>query len=104
MSLSASRLRARFSWLALLGFLCVLLVLISGIVQVGHTHASGEPDHSCALCVTAHNVIQVVALVTLLVSSLTVIHLAAEPTLDLPRRAFFFKLSCRPPPAVSAFA
>jgi hypothetical protein len=78
--------------------------LISGIVQVAHTHASGEPDHDCALCVTAHQAIQVVALVVLSLSSRSVTAVAPEPILDLPRQHFFFKLACRPPPAAPAFA
>jgi hypothetical protein len=77
---------------------------MSGLVQVAHAHPSGEPDHDCALCVTAHHVIQIVALVTLDLSSQRVAALAPEPTIELPGRIFFFKLACRPPPADSAFA
>jgi hypothetical protein len=76
---------------------------MSGMVQAVHTHPSGQPDHDCSLCTTAHNVIQVVALVTILVSSLPVVRVAAEPLLLLPRRSFFFKLACRPPPADPVF-
>jgi hypothetical protein len=77
---------------------------MSGTVQAVHSHPSGQPDHDCSLCTTAHNVIQVVALVTLDLSSLPVVHVAAEPTLESPHRPFFFKLACRPPPAVPVFA
>jgi hypothetical protein len=99
-----SRPRAQFSLVSLLGIVCVALVLMSGIVQVAHTHPSGQPDHDCSLCATAHHVIQIVALVTLDLSSQHVAALAPEPTIELPSRYFFFKLASRPPPAVSAFA
>jgi hypothetical protein len=77
---------------------------MSGVVQVAHSHPSGQPDHDCSLCATAHHVIQVVALVKLDLSSQRVAALAPEPTLQLPSRYFFFKLASRPPPAVPAFA
>jgi hypothetical protein len=100
----SSRLRTRSSWIALLGTVCVALVLMVGIVQVVHSHPSGHPDPDCALCVTAHQAIQVVALITLDVSTQPFEHLALEPALQLPRRSFFFRLDCRPPPAEFAFA
>jgi len=84
--------------------MCIALVLLTGIVQVAHSHTSGQPDHDCALCISAHQVIQIVVLVTLLVSSVQVVRFVSEPTLDLPAPEFFFKLSCRPPPAAPAFA
>jgi hypothetical protein len=83
---------------------CIALVLMMGLVQVAHTHASGQPDHDCALCISAHQVIQVVVLVTLFVSSVSIVRAVSEPPSVLPVPAFFFKLSCRPPPAESAFA
>src|SRR5271169_5477216 len=101
---STSRPRSQFSLLSLLGIVCIALVLMSGIVQVAQSHPSGQPDHDCSLCATAHHVIQIVALVTLDLSSLRVATVVPEPTLELPSRLFFFKLACRPPPAVSAVA
>jgi hypothetical protein len=96
--------RSRRPWLALLGILCVALVLTSSIVQVAHSHSSGQPDHDCSLCVTAHQVIQIAPAVHLTLASLPVAAVAAEPALALPHRQFFYKLSCRPPPADPAFA
>jgi len=96
--------RSQFSLASLLGILCIALVLMSGMVQVAHSHPLGQPDHDCSLCTTAHNVIQVVALVTLDLSTQPVAAIAPEPTRELPSRTFFFKLSCRPPPAAPAFA
>jgi hypothetical protein len=100
----ASRLNWQFSPLAFVGMICIALVLMTGMVQVAHSHASGQPDHDCALCVSAHHVIQIVAVVTLLISSVPVVRLASEPARDLPASNFFFKLASRPPPAAPAFA
>jgi hypothetical protein len=83
---------------------CIALVLMMGIVQVAHSHASGQPDHDCSLCTSAHQVVQVVALVTLLVSSAATVRVFFEPARHLPAPAFFFKLWSRPPPAAPAFA
>jgi hypothetical protein len=99
-----ARPRKRFSWLALLGMLCIALVLASGIAQVAHNHASGQPDHDCSLCVSAHNVIQIAAAVALVLSGVAVGAVAVEPVSILPRRHFFFQLWSRPPPADPAFA
>jgi hypothetical protein len=45
-------------WLAV-GFLCIALVALTGVVQVVHTHADGGSGQlDCALCHTAHLVIQ----------------------------------------------
>lgn len=104
MRLLSSRLRARSSWVSLLGIVCVALVLMIGVVQVAHSHPSGHIDPDCALCITAHQAVQVVALITLHISSQPVEHVWPEPVQQLPRRSFFFRLDCRPPPAESAFA
>jgi hypothetical protein len=100
----SSKLRARFSWVGFVGIICIALVVMIGIVEVAHSHPSGHPDPDCALCVTAHQAIQVVALTTLNISSRPVEPVSPEPELQLPRRVFFFRLDCRPPPAESALA
>jgi hypothetical protein len=100
----ASRLNGRFSPLALIGIVCIFLVFTAGIVQVAHAHPSGQSDHDCALCVSAHQVIQIVAVVTLFFSSLPLVRLAPEPVRSRPTPTLFFKLASRPPPAESAFA
>jgi hypothetical protein len=92
------------SWLALLGMLCIALVLVSGVAQVAHSHASGQPDHDCSLCASAHHVIQIVASVQLDQAVRAVTAVAVGPASAVPKRQFFFKLSCRPPPADPAFA
>ena len=100
----ASRLNWQFSPLALVGMICIALVLTAGMVQVAHNHALGQPDHDCALCVSAHQVVQIVALVTLACSIIRVLSVAPEPTRRLPGSVFFYKLSSRPPPAAVPFA
>lgn len=102
MHLLSSRLRARSSWVSLIGIVCVALVLMIGVVQVVHSHPSGHVDPDCALCVTAHQAVHGVALVVLDVSSQPVEQVSPEPFSQLPRRGFFFRLDCRPPPAESA--
>ena len=97
----SSRLRARSPWISFIGIACVALVLMVGIVQVAHSHPGGHADPDCALCVTAHQAVQVIALVTLHVTIQRVEHVSPEPDLQLPRSSFFFRLDCRPPPAES---
>jgi hypothetical protein len=100
---SSKQLKQSF-WAKLLGFLCVALILMSGVVQVAHSHPSGQPDHDCALCLSAHQTVHTVAPVTLHVSSRPVAVLAADPVPSLPVVRYFYRLACRPPPADPAFA
>lgn len=100
----SARLRAGSSWISLIGIACIALVLMIGIIQVAHSHPSGHPDPDCSLCVTAHQAVQVVALVTLDVSSQPIEHVWPEPALQSPHRGFFYCPDCRPPPAETAFA
>ncbi|MBV8629680.1 MAG: hypothetical protein JOZ83_02065 [Silvibacterium sp.] len=100
----ASRLNWRLSPLAMVGVICIALVLIAGIAQVAHSHPWGQPDHDCALCVSAHQVVQIVALVTLAISILRVVAVAPERTRRPPAPSFFYKLACRPPPSAPGFA
>lgn len=104
MQFLSSKMRARSSWLALVGILCVALILMVGIVQVVHSHPSGHADPDCSLCVTVHQAVQVVALITLDVSSQPVEHEWPEPVHQSPQRGFFYRLDCRPPPAKTAAA
>jgi hypothetical protein len=99
-----ARLRSRSSWVAVLGLLCVALLLTTSVIQVVHNHPSGQPDHDCSLCTTAHHVVQIAPAVGLNLSSLAIAAVAADPVRLLPRRHFFFKLWSRPPPADPAFA
>jgi len=95
---------APFSLLAILGIVCVALVLLTGVLQVTHTHPNGQPDHDCSLCVTAHHVAQGVVVVVLALTALAVARYATEEFTPLPRQRFVLKLRNRPPPVPPAFA
>lgn len=92
--------RSRSSWPLVLGALCVALVLMSGMIQAAHFHANGEPEHGCALCLTAHSVAQVPAPIALHFSSVSVTALAPVPNAPGLRRSVFLRLVSRPPPAL----
>lgn len=95
----------RLSWgVSVLGMLCVALVLMTGILQVTHSHPSGQADHDCSLCVTAHHVAQVVVAVTMAVSARPVARFVPEDFTPVPRQRFVLKLANRPPPVPPAFA
>jgi hypothetical protein len=95
---------SRLSWVSLLGIICVALVLMTGILQVTHSHPSGQIDHDCSLCVTAHHAVQAVVVVTLAVSSRQVARFVPESFTPVPRQRFVLKLANRPPPVPPAFA
>jgi len=94
----------RLSWAAILGILCVALVLTTGVLSVTHSHPSGQIDHDCALCFTAHQVIQIAVVVTILLASRTITRLTRERFAPVPRQRFVLKLAIRPPPVPAAFA
>jgi hypothetical protein len=97
--------RTRHSLWAVLGFLCCALIVFSGVVQVGHTHADGQAVQSdCALCHTAHVVVQpsIPRPLPRTVQVVARISAAHQPI----RRGLFsvFSLFTRPPPVDIAFA
>ncbi|MBT9330597.1 DUF2607 family protein [Paracidobacterium acidisoli] len=99
--------RSQYSWAGWLGIFCILLVLMTGVIQVTHYHASGtsgQVDHDCSLCVTAHNVVQAVTLITLAVTSQPVAPLVSEASQPIPRQRLILKLANRPPPVISVSA
>ena len=95
---------APLSWISILGMVCIALVLLTGVLQVTHTHPNGQPDHDCSLCVTAHHVAQVVVVVTMATTSHTVARFVADRFNPLPRQRFVLKLANRPPPVPSDLA
>jgi hypothetical protein len=91
-------------WVAL-GFFCCALLVFTGIVQVGHTHADGQAVQSdCALCHTAHVVVQPSIPQSLphTVRIVATISTALQPI--RPRHFSAFSLFTRPPPVDIAFA
>ena len=97
--------RTRHSLWVVLGFFCCALITLGGIVQAVHTHADGPAVQSdCALCDTAHLVVQPAVPQSL---PRTVAVVARLSTTRLPRRVQFFFVFClftRPPPAQTANA
>jgi len=92
------------SWASILGILCIALVLTTGILSVTHSHPSGQPDHDCALCFTAHQVVQIAVIVTILLASHPIARFTRERFSPLPRQRFVLKLANRPPPVPAVFA
>jgi len=104
MGLMRARRGAPLSWVSILGIVCVALVLLTGVLQVTHTHANGQPDHDCSLCVSAHHVAQVVVVVALTLCFHTVARFLAEGFTPIPRQRFVLKLANRPPPVPAELA
>lgn len=91
------------SWVSILGTLCIVLILFTGLVHVAHFHANGQVDQDCALCVTAHQAVQIAALVVVILCSQRVERRTVERASPTPRQRFLLKLANRPPP-VPVFA
>ena len=52
----------RSRWRALLGLLCVALILLGATLAVAHTHERGLVSHAdCSLCMAAHHVVPMAA-------------------------------------------
>lgn len=94
--------RLRISRALLIGSVCIALVLLSGMIQAAHFHPSGQPDHDCALCLTAHSVAKVAPLIALHFTSAPVASLVLARSIERPRPAVHFRLASRPPPAASS--
>jgi hypothetical protein len=92
----------RWLWVAI-GIFCCALITLSGIVQVGHTHADGQTVQSdCALCHTAHLVIQPTVPQSLPRTVLVVASISAALQPIRAQRFSVFSLFTRPPPAAAA--
>lgn len=97
----------RGSWhslVSILGIVCIALVLVTGMLQVTHSHANGQIDHDCALCFTAHQIVQIAVFVAVVLASHPIARFTCERFAPLPRQRFVLKLANRPPPEEPAFA
>jgi hypothetical protein len=91
-------------WLAV-GFLCIALIALTGIAQVSHAHADGQPGQpDCALCHTAHLVIQPSVPQTLPLTVRVEATLAVTSQPIRQQHLSIFSLFTRPPPVDLAFA
>jgi hypothetical protein len=87
MGSSDQRRRTDSPWRILLALVCVLLVLVTGTVQVAHTHADGADTHaSCSLCAVAH----------------ITVHLAQTPAPAQAPAAIVTMLQALPPAAIAS--
>jgi hypothetical protein len=94
----------RASWVSILGVLCIALVLMTSMLQVTHSHPAGQVDHDCALCFTAHQVVQIAIVVTVVLVAHPIARVTSESFSPLPRQRFVLKLANRPPPVSAVFA
>lgn len=87
------------------GFLCCALVALTGIVQVAHTHLDGQANTAdCALCHTAHLVVQpsIPQVLPHIVRVVTVVATGSQPV--HAKQFSAFSLFTRPPPVALAFS
>jgi amino acid permease len=98
MRLVTAKRGASLSLVSILGIFCIALVLAAGVLHVAHVHANGQTDQDCALCVSAHQAVQVTAVVAVMVSSQPVVYRIAEHIDPAPRQRFVQQLANRPPP------
>jgi hypothetical protein len=101
MMLPGSNTSARNSWRILLALLCVVLVVASATVELTHSHADGH-HADCALCATAHVVIQTAVVAALVVFFALVATVTRSARLSRCVRLTIFALFTRPPPACIA--
>jgi hypothetical protein len=99
-----ARRGAPLSWISILGIVCIALVLMTSMLQVTHSHPSGQDDHDCALCLTAHQVVQIAIVVTVVLVAHPIARVTSEGFSPLPRQRFVLKLANRPPPVPAVFA
>jgi hypothetical protein len=94
----------RSLWIAV-GFFCCALLAITGVVQAGHSHTDGQAFQSdCALCHTAHLVVQP-SIPQALPHRVWIVEAIAAPLQPIRlRHISVFSLFTRPPPVNLAFA
>lgn len=80
------------------GILCIVIVLMSGMIQAAHIHRDLRTDHDCSLCMVAHSAVQAAPPIVLPHISVPVAEV--EPLLirAVPRAAAFVRHTIRPPP------
>jgi hypothetical protein len=87
----------------LIAVFCVLLVMLSGTIQVVHAHESGNLAHSdCSLCTTAHLVSLTVVAAAILIALRHDAQIVASLKPVSPRTLSVFCLFTRPPPVAAA--
>jgi hypothetical protein len=97
--------KTRRTFFLAVGFLCCALIALTGIVQVAHTHLDGQVNSAdCALCHTAHLVVQP-SIPQVLPHIVRVVATVASKSQPVHAKQFSaFSLFTRPPPVAIAFA
>jgi len=93
----------RSRWRILLALICVVLVVATATVEMTHSHADGA-HANCALCATAHVVIQTAAIAALIIFFAFAAEVKRTEQVLPCARATIFALYIRPPPAGFAAA
>jgi hypothetical protein len=85
-----------------LAVVCVLLVMVSGTVQVAHSHVGGDDSHAnCSLCATAHVTVHLTETQAPVVAARVVVRVEALPLTAAPSRFLSFSYFTRPPPSLN---
>ncbi len=88
-----------------LAFVCIGFVLITGLMQVAHTHAHSPVSHNdCAFCLTAHVSIHPGVADPDFKPTVKPVWRAPESESPSPSYSATFSLYSRPPPELTAAA
>jgi hypothetical protein len=99
MGFGDQRRRDEHPWRLLLAILCVLLVVISGVVQAAHIHSDGADSHAnCSLCATAHITVHMQHTTAPAQAAAVAVVLQTLPPTVLSSGLSTFALFNRPPP------
>lgn len=103
MGFSDQQRRAKHPWRIILALVCMLLVLVTGTVQVAHTHADGADTHAnCSLCAVAHVTVHLAQTPAPTQAPAAVVTmLQALPPASIASALSTFALFTRPPPAAT---
>jgi hypothetical protein len=100
MGVNLRRNSATSAWRVFLAFFCILLVMVSGTVQVAHTHADGADTHAdCSLCSAAHIIVHLAQTPAAAPPVAVVTRVEVDLPTVLPIALSTFALFTRPPPA-----
>ena len=101
-----TRLQSRSErWRVLLAVLCVLLVVVSGTVQVAHNHAGRSTAHAdCSLCATAHITVHLAKTPAPVPAGWVIVKVEPRTALVVRSPLSTFALFTRPPPVTVGLA
>ncbi len=102
MSSWSNRRTDRSRYVALLGILCILLLLVGVAVQAVHMHEDGNIHGDCVLCVSPQALLAAADCLALLLFLECVLAFIAERKTTYLLRRLPFALCIRPPPDPSA--